>query len=63
MVNVINTSFEEGEQIGIEKGKVEGKIEGKIETACNMLKDEMPIELISKYTGMTVEEISNLKCD
>jgi predicted transposase/invertase (TIGR01784 family) len=44
-----------------EIAKSEGKIEGKIEIAKGMLNDNMSIELIIKYTGLSEEEINNLK--
>ena len=49
---VIDTSFEEG--------KIEGKTEGKIEIARDMKKSGEPIDKISKYTGLTLEEIEKL---
>ncbi len=49
---VIDTSFEEG--------KIEGKVEGKIEIARDMKKSGEPIDKISKYTGLTSEEIEIL---
>lgn len=39
----------------------EGRIEGKIEVVCAMLKENMPLELISKITGFSIEKISELK--
>lgn len=50
--NVVDTAFEEGE--------VKGKIEGKIEIAQGMKADGVPIEKISKYTGLSEEEIEKL---
>jgi predicted transposase/invertase (TIGR01784 family) len=38
----------------------EGKAEGKRETALTMLKDGMLTCTISKYTGLSVEEIESL---
>ena len=45
----------------IEKGKEEGLKEGKIEIAKNMLKDNVDINVISKYSGLSIEEIELLK--
>jgi predicted transposase/invertase (TIGR01784 family) len=63
--NSVDTAWEEGEQKGLIKGrmegKVEGKIEGKIETARNGLKMGLPIEVICKMTGLSIEEIEKLK--
>ena len=43
-----------------EEGKEEGLKEGKIEIAKNMLKDNVDINIISKYSGLSVEEIKLL---
>jgi len=46
------------------EGKIEGKIEGKneekIEAAKKMKNDGLDFSLISKYTGLTIEEIEKL---
>ena len=42
------------------EGKAEGRAEGREEDARRMKADNMPIELISKYTGLTVDEIEKL---
>ena len=42
------------------QGLVEGKVEGKVEDARAMLADNMPVERVSKYTGLTPEEIAVL---
>ncbi len=39
------------------EGKAEGKLEGKAEVAIQMLKDNEPIDKISKFTGLSPEEI------
>ena len=49
---VVDTSFEEG--------KIEGKIEEKLETARNSLKEGLSVEMISKITGLSKEEIEAL---
>lgn len=41
----------------IQTGRKEGKKEGKIEVIKNMLKENFPISLISKVTGLTEEEV------
>ncbi len=47
---------EQGEQKGIQKGRVEGLLE----TAKKMKKDNLPIEMILKYTGLSSKEIEAL---
>ena len=43
-----------------EEGKLEGLKEGQISMAKAMKKDGVDINLISKYTGLTIEEIEKL---
>ena len=38
----------------------EGKIEGKIEVAKKMLEEKFPLEIISKCSGLSIEEINAL---
>ncbi|MCR5705868.1 MAG: hypothetical protein K6G48_03600, partial [Acholeplasmatales bacterium] len=55
----------EGRAEGIAEGKAQGIAEGesfaKIEMAKAMIKDDAPIELIMKYTGLKKSEILKLK--
>jgi len=55
--NSIDTAKAEGKA----EGKIEGKIENAIETAKAMQKDNMPIDLIVKYTGLSIEEIEKIE--
>ena len=63
------SSFNIGKKEGIEEGKIEGlkegrekgKIEEKIEIAKNMLKLNIDINIISQSTGLSVDEIEELK--
>ena len=61
---VIDTAFDdgkiEGEKLGVEKGEKLGIEKGKIETAIKMKKDNLSIEIISKYTGLSIEDINKL---
>ena len=56
--------FVEGEAKGFvkgeAKGKVEGKEEAKIEFAKSMKSDGEPTEKITRYTGLTKEQIEKL---
>lgn len=52
---------ENGIKIGLNEGKEEGKKEEKQSIAQKMLVDGMPIEKISQFTGLTIEEIHKLK--
>jgi len=55
-INAIETA----QRKGIEKGKIEGKLEGKLEIAKNLL-DVLDIKTIALKTGLSIEEIKNLK--
>ena len=46
---------------GKAEGKVEGKVEGKEEIAFNMLKENEPLDKISRFTGLSQDEIAILK--
>ena len=50
-----------GYEIGITKGKEEGAKAEKIAIAKNLLKDGIPIEVVSKNTGLSVEELKELE--
>ena len=51
----------EGKAEGKAEGRAEGKIESKLEIAQNMLNMNMDIKIISKATGLSENEIKNLK--
>ena len=59
--NVLNTAKEEGRKEGREEGIEEGEKRKSMEMALRMRDDGMPLEVIAKYTGLSVEEIQNLK--
>ena len=46
---------------GLSNSFSKGKIEGKIETARKMKEDGLSVEVISKYTGLSRDEIENSK--
>jgi predicted transposase/invertase (TIGR01784 family) len=46
---------------GIEKGKAEGITEAKAEAARSMKADNIPVEKISRYTGLSPEQIDRLE--
>ena len=46
---VMSTKAREGMELGI------------IKVARSMLKDELPLETISKYTGLSIEKLEELK--
>ena len=60
-ITELEEAREKGIETGIAAGIAQGKKESILETAKNMLKDNLDIEMISKYTGLSEEEINNLK--
>ena len=64
MINVVDTARmegkAEGKAEGIVEGKAEGLLEGKRQTAREMKADSVPNGSISKYTGLSIEEIESL---
>lgn len=56
----LNTQLKSAKLDGIEEGKIEGEKNKQIEIAKNMIKENMDIDLISKITGLTIEEINKL---
>ena len=56
-----NEGMKKGIERGIEKGREEGSYDTKIETARNCLNLKMPIETITQITGLTQDEIEQLK--
>ena len=51
----------EGRAEGREEGRAEGERRTQIETAKRMLEDDFSTELIAKFTGLSIDEIENLK--
>lgn len=63
-VDALTNSEREGEQRGIKKGIVQGIAQGRQEAllalARQMKSDNMPMDMIIKYSGLTQDEINNL---
>lgn len=59
--NILYERYHDGHKIGHAEGHAEGRsigvIDGKSEVAQNMLKEGMDVELISRLTGLTEEQI------
>lgn len=56
MTSIAQNWFNDGEMKGIEKGKMEGKIE----TAKQMIKDNVPLDSISRYTNVSIKDLQKL---
>ena len=46
---------------GLREGRLEGEREAKFETAKKMLENKIPIDLITKCTSLSLEEVNSLK--
>jgi predicted transposase/invertase (TIGR01784 family) len=56
-INQLATSFLDGERQGMEKGKAEEKMT----TARNFLRLGVSIDVVSKATGLSVEDVKKIK--
>ncbi len=45
------------------EGRQEGRQEGILEVARNLLRDKMPVTVVSKATGLSPDEIARLAAD
>ena len=52
---------EKGEEIGLEKGEAIGREKRDEEVVIRMIKEELSIEMISQYTGLTPQRIAEIK--
>ena len=57
---IVRHGYKMGKAEGRVEGRAEGMEENKRENARRMKADNMPAELIAKYTGLTVETINSL---
>ncbi len=53
--------MEKGMELGMEKGMKKGMNQKALDIARNMLADDVDINLIMKYSGLTQEQIEKLK--
>ena len=60
----ITKAHDEGKEEGRQEGLVEslerGEHNAKIATARNMIEDGLPVEVVAKYTGLTIDEVKLL---
>ena len=59
--SIRKSGFREGLKEGLQKGLEQGREQSKKEIAQNLLSLKMPIEQIIQITGLTKEEINNIK--
>ena len=56
----LSVARNEGEAIGLKKGRSEGAVQKQREIAKNFKHAGIPIAVIAENTGLTIEEIENL---
>ena len=57
---LMDRNYEQGLEQGLEQGRAEGELEAARKLARAMKADGEPVERISKYTGLSSEEIERL---
>jgi predicted transposase/invertase (TIGR01784 family) len=60
MKGYIDTAFDEGKMEGKIEGKIEGILEGRKEIAKQMFAENVPMEIMMRYTGLSEDEIKAL---
>ena len=53
--------IQNAKDLAVREGREEGRAEEKSSVARKMLEDGLPLEMISKYTGLNQEQIESLK--
>ena len=56
----LKRQWKEGMAEGRAEGIAEGKAEGKAEVVLGMLQDKLSLEIIAKYTKLTIEQITEI---
>ena len=59
--SLLQSSYNEGKTDGKLEGIQEGKKEEKISLAINLLKENIDINIISRTTGLSIEQLLELK--
>jgi predicted transposase/invertase (TIGR01784 family) len=61
MEEIMLATMTSWERKGFEEGFEQGKIEHRRSIALNMLKDNCPLEQISRLTGLSIAEVQKLQ--
>jgi predicted transposase/invertase (TIGR01784 family) len=51
----------EGEQLGEQRGEQRGQQQKQQEIALNLLQENVPMEIVSRTTGLTIEQLEQLR--
>ncbi|MEI8329794.1 MAG: ATPase, partial [Chlamydiia bacterium] len=57
----IEKGIQKGLAEGMEKGKEEGVRKNQIETGRSMLQEKLPLSVVVKITGLTLEEVKGIE--
>ncbi len=57
---LMDRNYEQGLERGLEQGRAEGELEAARKLARAMKADSEPVERISRYTGLSADEIESL---
>lgn len=55
--NTLDYGYNEGHKEGHKEGRAEGREERNLEIARNMLKNNIPVEVVANCTGLSKEEV------
>jgi predicted transposase/invertase (TIGR01784 family) len=58
LTNVLNSAEKRGIAKGKTEGRAEGRAEEKLSVACKMKAENLPVDMISRMTGLSIEEIN-----
>jgi len=56
----LKLEIEKEKKLSRAEGLAEGKVEGKVEVAIDMLKEKLSVDMISRLTKLTVEQITEI---
>ena len=59
-LSAIATARDEGKEEGLAEGWAKGEHNARIENAKKMLADGLSIDIVAKYTGLSIEEVKTL---
>ena len=57
---IYDEAYDKGEVKGFERGIEQGTLNAKKELINSMYKDKVSLDVISKYTGLSINEINNI---
>ena len=56
----IAAGIEQGKAAGIAEGEAKGRVEGRGSVALEMIKEKTPINMIQKFTKLSLEQLQKL---